>query len=344
MERKNNDFDYIVTPFPERMTRIFHLPYPLVWLIFSCFLFGLHAGSCLYSGNPVKPIMRLVILALLPGCIAIGIIWFSKALEKFTPSILLFIDWPREKILEWYESELRAIFNLKWMALTGVALAGLCLMSGYSGDFWVGFKNLPTITFRIIMVTIGFLGGGMFYAMIRIALMVNKMGELGAIKVSVYQHPLTSVKSVGILLSKIAFTAVGIYLLGMLYVFTKTGEHGKLVLLIVGFFGAVVASFFIFPQIKIHQIMSKVKHMRLKKFSIHLEEALEGVTKEPSRENIQRVRELFEVQKSLNEMGEWPFDTRLLLGVVTGVAIPLIVVVLQPLLVFLLDIIRGRNN
>jgi hypothetical protein len=330
METKNNDFDYIVTPFPERIARILRLPYPVAWLIISGFLFGLHVGGCLYSGSPVKlAIVRLAILALLPTCIATGIVWFSKALEKFTPSIFLFIDWPRDKILEWYESELRSIFNLKWMVLTGVVLAGVCLISGLPHDFWAGFRNLPTVTFRIMMVAVGFLGGGMFYAMIRIALMVHKMGKLEAIKVSIYQHPLTSVKSVGNLLGKIALVAIGIYLLGMLYVFGKTGEHGKLVFWIVVFFAVVVGSFFVFPQIKIHQMMSKVKHMRLREFSRHLEEALEGVTREPSRESVQRVRELFEIQKSLNEMGEWPFDTRKVFLIITGIAIPLIVVLLQ---------------
>jgi len=69
--------------------------------------------------------------------------------------------------------------------------------------------------------------------------------------------------------------------------------------------------------------------MRLREFSRHLEEALEGVTREPSRESVQRVRELFEIQKSLNEMGEWPFDTRKVFLIISGIAIPLIVVLLQ---------------
>jgi len=54
-------------------------------------------------------------------------------------------------------------------------------------------------------------------------------------------------------------------------------------------------------------------------------ECLEKVTTDPSQDNVQRVRELFEIQTSLNGMGEWPFDTKLLIIVITGIGIPLLV-------------------
>jgi hypothetical protein len=329
MEGEKETFDYIVTPFPEKIAKILHLPYPVTWLIISVFLFVLHAGACYYSGSPLDDVLLLMVLAFLPSFIASGIIWFSKALERFTPSIFLFIDWPKEKILEWYKSELWAIFSLKWMVIVGVILSGICLGSMFFNDFWLGLKNLPKMTYGIMMAVIGFLGGGMLYAMIRIAVMVNKMGKLEAIKVSIYQHPITSVKAVGNLLSRIALIVIGIYLFGISSVFIEAGSRGKLILGIVGFFGVIVIAFFIFPQIRIHQIMSKVKHMRLRKFSRHVEEAFEHVTTEPSRDNIQRVRELFNIQESLSEMGEWPFDSRYLFLIITGIAIPLIVVLLQ---------------
>ncbi len=329
MEGEKETFDYIVTPFPEKIARILHLPYPVTWLIISGFLFALHAGACYYSGGPLDAVLLLVILALLPSFIACGIIWFSKALERFTPSIFLFIDWPKEKTLEWYKSELWAIFSLKWMVIVGVILSGICLGSMFFNDFWLGLKNLPKMTYGIMIAVIGFLAGGTLYTMIRIAVMINKMGKLEAIKVSIYQHPITSVKAVGNLLSKIALIVIGIYLFGISSVFIEAGLRGKLILGIVGFFGVVVIVFFIFPQIRIHQIMSKVKHMRLREFSRHVEEAFEHVTTEPSRDNIQRVRELFDIQESLSEMGEWPFDSRYLFLIITGIAIPLIVVLLQ---------------
>jgi hypothetical protein len=75
--------------------------------------------------------------------------------------------------------------------------------------------------------------------------------------------------------------------------------------------------------------MSKVKHIKLRVFSEYLENALDKVTKDPSSENIQRVRELFEIQNSLNGMGEWPFDTKLLLTIIIGIAIPVVLVILQ---------------
>ena len=113
MEEK--DYDYIVTPFPEKIARFFHISYPLMWFIVSLFLGALHIFSCLYSHETVSQKALLVVIALRPFFIAVAIVRFSKALEEFTPSLFSFIDWPDERILDWYESELRSIFNFKWM-------------------------------------------------------------------------------------------------------------------------------------------------------------------------------------------------------------------------------------
>ena len=78
--------------------------------------------------------------------------------------------------------------------------------------------------------------------------------------------------------------------------------------------------------------MLKVKHQKLRNFSIYLEEALEKVTEDPSQGNLQRVKELFGIQQSLSQMGEWPFDTKVLFTILTGIAVPIIAALIQLIL------------
>ena len=218
------------------------------------------------------------------------------------------------------------------MVVTGCLLAPICICSISTFDFWRNSSPFSLTVLAIIVTLIGFLGGTLLFVILRIAIMIHRIGNIEAIKVSVYQHPLSSIKAVGSLLFRISIIALFVYFFGISMLFTGIKQHGGMVFIIIAFFGAVVVLFFILPQVKIHQIMFKVKHQRLRDFSVHLESALEQVTMDPSQINIQRVRELFEIQKSLNGMGEWPFDLQLLLLLITGIAIPIAVVVIQIIL------------
>jgi hypothetical protein len=160
--------------------------------------------------------------------------------------------------------------------------------------------------------------------------MVNKLGQIESIKISLYQHPITSIRAVGKLMGKISLATILIYFIGISYhMFTRADN---IMIFITIFFGFFVLFFFIFPQAKIHRIMMKVKHQKLRNFSIYLEEALEKVTEDPSRENLLKVKELFDIQHSLSQMGEWPFDTKLFFTILTGIAVPIIAALIQLIL------------
>ena len=322
------DYDYIVTPYQEKLVRLLPWPYPFAWMFFSCLLLAYHLTALWVSKDSLEPLWSIIVIGLLPGFIAIGTIWFSKILEQFTPSLYLFINWPEEQVRKWYESEIRAIFNSRWMFGGGIAMAILTLICIYTGPLWPD-KLYPKITCIVLVSVLGFLAGGMIYTMVRIPIMIHKLGRIEEIRVSVYQHPLTSVKAVGRLLGKISIIIIGLYIFGISY--HLFCEANQLTTFVTVFFGFFILTFFILPQLNVHKIMAKVKHRRLRNFSIHLEESLQAVTKEPTRENVQRVRELFEVQRSLSMMGEWPFDTKLLLVILTGIAMPIIIVLLQVL-------------
>lgn len=329
MEAKKTKYDYIVTPYQEKIPSILKIPCNLFWTIFSIIIITFDLFFLFKYEEAKEIVIPHVIMGILPGLIAISTIWFSKILENFTPALFMFINWTEDKILEWYSTEIRTIFNFRNMVISGLIMTASMIPISILGPLMP--KNIePSISFLVIMVFLNFLAGSLIYVMIRICCMVNKLGEIESIKISIYQHPLTSVKAVGKLMGQISLVTILIYFIGVSYhIFTRTDN---IMISITLFFGFFVFFFFIFPQAKIHKIMYRVKHKKLRNFSLYLEEALEKVTVDPSQDNLQRVKELFGIQQSLSQMGEWPFDTKLLFPILTGIAVPIIAALLQLIL------------
>ncbi len=325
-----HSYDYIVTPYPEYWAKKLHVAYPILWGLFSGALFCLQLGTLLLAGERERLICSsvwpYVALSLLPAILAITIVRFSKILEDFSPSLMSFVTWPKEKALDWYSGQVRKIFDTRRMCIVGLCFICSLLYVTLNSPV-LPSATAPRIVFLIIMLAIQFFGGGMLYVMWHIARMIRELGQIDAIKISVYQHPMSSVKAVGVLMAKVAFTIVLIYLFGISYSMFCTPT--KAVLATNFIFGLIVLFFFIFPQMEIHRLMVKVKHQRLIQFSGHLENALQQVAENPSGEAAQHVKELFDIQNSLNEMGEWPFNTKMFMTIFTGIAVPLLAVLLQ---------------
>ena len=327
MNDEKVSFDYIVTPYQESIPNVIKMNPVIYWLLFATVLIAFDHYALIHFDERPSIHIPHFILGSLSCIIPLATIWFSKILEDFTPSLFMFIDWEEERTLKWYSEEIRSIFDDKWMMWSGVIMTSCMLPISFIIGQLVPTNLIPKLTFLAIMISLYFLAGSLIYVMIRICIMVNKLGDIDAIKVSVYQHPMVSVKAVGKLMGKISFTIIGIYIYGITYlIFTRSD---MLMIFITIFFGVFVLVFFIFPQIKVHKIMSKVKHKRLMVFSTYLENALQDVTDDPSQQNIQRVKELFGIQQSLVEMGEWPFNTKILFPLLAGIATPLIIAILQ---------------
>jgi hypothetical protein len=178
----------------------------------------------------------------------------------------------------------------------------------------------------------------MLYSMIEIGKIISAFGDVEKLKVSIYQHPSASPKAAGGLLFGISCYAALTYIVGFVAVYFKFLKPGFGIMKPVQYFpivalllifGLFVIGYFIFPQIKIHELMSKYKHKRIREFSKHLDGALEKVMNEPSRTNLEHVKELFEVQKELNGMSEWSFDTKFLLTLISVIIIPVLIVIIQ---------------
>jgi flagellar motor component MotA len=91
----------------------------------------------------------------------------------------------------------------------------------------------------------------------------------------------------------------------------------------------LIFGFFILPQVGVHRIMASEKTRRLTSFTHYLEEAMERSLQDPSSENMQRLKELFELQAHLVGMNDWPFNTNTVWQLITALLIPIALTVLQ---------------
>jgi hypothetical protein len=102
-----------------------------------------------------------------------------------------------------------------------------------------------------------------------------------------------------------------------------------IILIWVGIGSVLILCFFLVPQLGIHRIMAVEKRQQLISFSKHLEEALSKSMNEPTSENMQRLKEMFELQAYLKSLNDWPFDTSTLWQLISALLIPLLLVILQ---------------
>ena len=187
------------------------------------------------------------------------------------------------------------------------------------------------ISFIFLLFVAAYFVGAGFYVMIRTAVLVHNISKL-PLKISIYQHPTTSVKAIGHMFLRFSFCVIVAYSLWVFALLCSPLNKyltDPVILFWVVPFGLVVLLYFIIPQYKIHEIMIKEKHKKIRKFSTHLDEAMELVTNDPTTKNINRLRELFEIQQQLNGMEDWPFNMKSIIFLLSAIFIPLLAIVIN---------------
>ncbi len=330
-------FDYMVTPFQERMARILPVPYAIAWLIFCQLLFLADFLIVrFYEADANTLLPSLALIAVICGE-AVAVVRASKLLERFARALLTFALVERAKLLQWYNDQLRKVFEPKYMAATGGLFIIILLVPMFVSQGIPWRQSWPgRIMLQLIFVLVAFGGGAMFYCLVRIALLVVAIGRL-PLRIAIHQHPAASIGALGTVLFKITLGAVGVFAVGLIaWVLIEgidpTARKGLIAIIWPLVFGLFLIGYAIFPQIGVHDLMAKAKFARIRKFSAHVENALQRVTDEPSSENIRRLNELFQVERELNGMREWPFDTKTLLLFLGSVVVPIAITILNVIL------------
>jgi hypothetical protein len=317
-----DDLDAIVTPFPERLGSTFKLPYRAVWMMIFSGLLSARLFTIFSNNEPWITAVPSAGFAFLPCALGMLIVFYSKLIEQFTPTMCQFLNRPRDQAREWFETQIRRVFNDKWMISSGVALTAVFIPVVMQGGFYPEAQT-SRIAFLVNMGAMSFMGGAMLAVMGGITSMIWCIGHCGMLTIQLFPHPHASIKSIGTLLGKISTSLMAVYFTTVLSMIPVTID--VVTMAVTTLFAGIVILFFIIPQIKIHRIMVENKYNKVAMLSGLVEEALDKVKGEPSQDNIRQIQQLFDIHRSLNEVDEWPFNHKLFLSVLGSVIVPLVV-------------------
>jgi hypothetical protein len=262
--------------------------------------------------------------------ITIIIIHCSNVLTAIYPDIALFIDQDKEEIRDWYEKKLKWCLEGKWPILCGVLFVGL-------QEITVGGIVKSSVTFNqpflqalwATYLILGFfiLGYGL-WAMFNVAIIPLQLARF-KMKVSLNQIPGIGLQALGAAYFKMALSISVSFLILILMVIASPLSGDTIVLGWEVLAALIIFSFFLLPQIGVHNIMALEKKKSLTKLAVPLEEAIEKSVNNPTSENSMRLKELLELQHHIKSMNDWPFNVNSLWQLLTALLIPLLLAVLE---------------
>jgi len=175
----------------------------------------------------------------------------------------------------------------------------------------------------------GFLGGSMLWAMFRIATLMLWLGKKVEIRPSVFDSSSSPLRAVSAVLWKVSFTAIAIYVSIILWLILCANSRGVLTMTVAITFGIIFMLYFIIPQWNIHKTLLKLKQNRLRKLVKQVDSTFDKVTQNPTTENIQQLRSLFDVQRVINGKSPWSFGLTELLVLLGSVIVPLLILIID---------------
>lgn len=326
---ERHDLDGIVAPLAERMADAARVHYAVFWALLGCVVTVAHVSiTARYEGSTLRILWPAVLFGQFSSATIIANIYCSKLLERFAPHLCTILAWERDKTLAWYSSELRSIFSDRYMALCGGLMALVFMPIIFFGPMFPKHP-LAQVSFVAVMVAVTVTAGGLLHSLLGMLLMLDKLSRIDAVRVSVHQQPLEGIRALESLTTRISFVTLLLYSVGMSHgiLFMRNG----ITLVTTFIFGMVIFMVFIVPQMKIRAIMARVRRERLRLVSARLEAALQDIAGSPSGGDDAQVRELSAIRDSLAKRSEWPFDTRMLLAILAGIAVPVTFVLVQAL-------------
>ena len=311
----------IVTPLAERVADAAGVHYAVFWALLGSVVAAAHVCvTAQYEGFTLRTMWPAVLFGVFPSATVIATIHFAKLLERFASPLCAILAWEREKTLAWYAGELRHIFSDRYMALCGGIMALVFMPIIFYGPMFPRHP-LAQASFVAVMVPLNVAAGGMLYSLLSMLLMLDRLGKIDAVRVSVHRHSLEAARSIGALATRISFITLLLYSVGMSHgvLFMRDGITIVSTLM----FGVVIFLVFLVPQLKVRALMARMRRARLRLVSARLEDALREVAARPSEGGDIRARELAAIRDSLDETGDWSLDTQMLLAILAGIAVPL---------------------
>ena len=323
---ESGNSEITIISWPQRVLNRLPFPHGLAWIVLWQIIYVMDylltwrlggadtgTGSAVFAG-----------LCLFFSCLCAALIYCTRVLERLYPQFIPVISIDALEFRQWFIGRMYFSYRGFLPLISGltVASAALYTMQVYIIQLTPADPLLLGLRFGYTAVGF-FICGVSLWALVTLTVLPVGMTRLG-IKVSVNPYGDVGLRALGgaylrmsLAISVCFMAAVGTAVLAPL-------ENNPVVLAWLGLAALLIFGFFLLPQVGIHRVMAQEKSARLAGFSRHLDEAMEKTLSDPSPENMNRLRELFEVHNHLKAMNEWPFDLTSVWQLLTALVIPIL--------------------
>lgn len=316
--------EHRIISYPERFVRILPLPQWLAWVIIWQLVFLV---DYVWTWDTKVTTYSLVFagIAIFFSVVCGAIIYCTRVLERFGNQLPKLIALNEAEVNSWYNRKMNRSYSGFLPLLAGILISAGAMVSLYQ----LITQMTPDVP-GLLNLRLGYLSFGFFclgislWALVSLTLMPIELTAL-PIRVRVNQYSGSGLQALGTTYLKMAL-AISLSFMAVVIVAILAPMETNIVILIwLGGAALMIFGFFLLPQVGIHRVMVREKSNRMEGFSKHLEEAMEVTLQNPSSENMQRLRELFEVQNHLRSMNEWPFNLASVWQLLTALVIPVMV-------------------
>ena len=270
------------------------------------------------------------ILSFLIAWQSVLIFWTHKKIISFQDILIEIVELPLAETEEWYERQELRIFHDKKLFLAGFVMILISHALGLDNN-GISYQSalLNVLIYAYYYLAVFIVGAGL-YIVLMTGFMVHQIGKLPLdINIIISKK----IQSIGVLYSKFTICAASVYITwGIFHMLTPTQFSSFKMIVWYVFFGMLLIFYFVLPQYGIHKMIIETKNQKVKAFSYRLRAVAEKAFADPVKENVSCLRSMFDIQRQLDEMSEWPFGSYEVVHISLIVIIPLTIVLLEIML------------
>ena len=188
---------------PEQVSKIFPIHHPLIfWIILPEVLFLGQYIIVKACGSNAHGMLAFAIYLGILGYLALLIPFCAKQLAGLMPALSTFIEADKHAVQDWFLGRLKRLYSFRRDAITFIFLGPVLTASLlYVTDFfryeqsWFGnrISDLYALAAFLLFSLLGAHHLRFIFSVIAIMKQISRL----PIKVTIYQHPVTSVRAVG---------------------------------------------------------------------------------------------------------------------------------------------------
>ncbi len=317
----NGKYDYITTPFPERLS-FAGVSYIVVWGVLGLVLLALRMTLFWTSGESTSSLPYNVVLPLLPSVQALLIVWYSKKLEQYVPVFCELILDSETCVLAWCKKRIRGIFSDSGMVAWGMMLSAVVgLLLYFSESRLMPSGASSRFLYYALTLAASFMGGATLRCLFMTCRMVWELGRFGNLRLDLFPHPFVGIKAVGRLLAQISLVNGAVFT--MVAASVCMVDRSACTVVSLSVFLIFSLTFFFLPQYTLHIMMQKAKYAQVQAWAEKVENAISRFEDDKSQK-VGELQSLLEIHRSLASVGEWPFDMAHIKYLVGAVVFPLV--------------------